>query len=149
MCVQLDDDIISIAVVLFHFPSLFVDQKKKENEGVAGVFLPSKWLSLPLSCARRHGLIHILLELYFYYYCYYFFYSSLSLMPYVDKWRFLFALWSAALHSGLISRSFVFFLFFSFRVFELALLILSFLILFFWMKTNTGHKSRLGYTGIT
>lgn len=42
MCVQLDDDIISIAVVLFHFPSLFVDQKKKENEGVAGVFLPSK-----------------------------------------------------------------------------------------------------------
>lgn len=36
---------------------------------------------------------------------------------------------------------------FLFRVFELALLILSFLILFFWMKTNTGHKSRPGVHG--
>lgn len=56
--------------VSFSFVVCWSEKKKKENEGVAGVFLPSKWLSLPLSCARRHGLIHILLELYFY--CYYF-----------------------------------------------------------------------------
>jgi hypothetical protein len=84
MCVQLDDDIISIAVVLFHFPSLFVDQKKKKRKmkELQACFYPQN----DCHClCRVHDVTDLSTFCWSSIFIVIIFYSSLSLMPYVDK----------------------------------------------------------------